>query len=105
MSASALQVFDKDDIGVDVDTAAARIELSNETLLALCSVGCNVNGVTLITLFFCPRVPSTSLRFKTLRPDHMHAFDSRPQQGFCCCHQIFIRMHPETCVCSVCQDP
>lgn len=44
-----LQVFDKDEIGGDVDTAAVRIALSNQCLLALRSVGCNVNGVNLTT--------------------------------------------------------
>ena len=42
-------MFDKDDILEDKDTEVARIELSDQSLLALRSVGCHVNGASCLT--------------------------------------------------------
>jgi hypothetical protein len=66
ISTHALQVFDKDDIGLDADTAVARVELSNETLLALRSVGCNVNGMVLTSLSRSAPVLPTCIRISVL---------------------------------------
>ena len=91
-----LQVFDKDTIGGDADTAAVRIVLSNQCLLALRSVGCNLNGVTpskfILLNSRTSRLPSFScLRYLApvmLLVGVSSLFSRQAQRGACCVNAV-----------------